>query len=85
MHDGCSGQFTNGKQVVEKLRMMGFSDQPLQVPFVIDCKACGSSFIMRTFEAECGCGMVYGVTPCHAYSADQVQAAGNAKDLNTRS
>ena len=26
MHDGCSGKFENGKQVVEKLRMMGFNE-----------------------------------------------------------
>lgn len=24
MHDGCSGNFTNGEAVVNKLRMMGF-------------------------------------------------------------
>jgi len=76
MHEGCSARFHNGKQVVDRLRMMGFSQQPLQVPFVIACEACGQSFIMRTHEARCGCTMVYGVTPCHASAADQVQAAG---------
>ena len=29
MHDGCSGSFNDGIEVVEKLRMMGFSSQPM--------------------------------------------------------
>ena len=32
MHDGCSGKFENGKQVVEKLRMMGFNEQLMPIP-----------------------------------------------------
>lgn len=76
MHEGCSAEFTSGIEVVDKLRMMGFSSQPLQIPFVIACDACGTSFIMRTHEASCRCGMVYGVTPCHASSADHVRKAG---------
>ena len=32
MHDGCSGSFNDGIEVVEKLRMMGFSSQPMPVP-----------------------------------------------------
>ena len=27
MHDGCSGKFDDGMQVLAKLRMMGFSKQ----------------------------------------------------------
>lgn len=26
MHSGCSGKFDDGKQIADKLRMMGFSD-----------------------------------------------------------
>lgn len=75
MHDGCSGSFENGKQVVDKLRMMGFSGESMPVPMMIECE-CGESFVMKTFEAKCECGMVFGVTPCHASSAENVKPAG---------
>ncbi len=76
MHDGCSGSFNNGKQVVDKIRMMGFAGEAMPVPLIIECPECGESFAMKTFEGKCSCGMVFGVTPCHASSADHVQAAG---------
>lgn len=77
MHDGCSAAFTDGKQVVDKIRMMGFNTSPLPAPFEINCSNCNTGFIMELMESACpDCGMVYGVTPCHSYSADFVQAAG---------
>ena len=77
MHEGCSGRFENGKQVVDKVRMMGFANQPMPMPFNIDCTECGKEFEMNTFEDKCPhCGMVYGVTPCHAFDPDNVMAAG---------
>lgn len=76
MHEGCSGSFQDGKQVVEKLRMMGFSEQYMPVPMPVNC-SCGNSFEMVTFEDRCPhCGMVYGVTPCHAFDPDNIMAAG---------
>jgi len=76
MHDGCSGNFESGKQVVDKLRAMGFSSGQMAIPLEIKCGECGETFLMETFEASCSCGTVYGVTPCHAFSAEHVQAAG---------
>ncbi|MGE4317415.1 MAG: hypothetical protein AB7E96_00815 [Deferribacterales bacterium] len=76
MHEGCSGSFQSGMQVVDKLRMMGFSCGAMPAPVTIHCTNCGKEFVMDTFEAKCECGMVYGVTPCHAFSPDHVQAAG---------
>ncbi|MBN2618422.1 MAG: hypothetical protein JXR64_08965 [Spirochaetales bacterium] len=76
MHDGCSGSFTNGKQVVDKVRIMGFATEPMPVPLIIECSECGESFVMKTFEGKCECGVVYGVTPCHAASASNVLPAG---------
>ncbi|MBB6482101.1 hypothetical protein [Spirochaeta isovalerica] len=76
MHDGCSGSFENGKQVVDKVRMMGFDRQMMPLPMTIDCTNCGESFQMETFAARCSCGMVYGVTPCHAFDPANVMAAG---------
>ena len=29
MHDGCSGHHTTGKEIVDKIRMMGFNTAPL--------------------------------------------------------
>lgn len=77
VHDGCSGTFEDGKQVVDKVRMMGFSEQFMPMPLDITCTECKSEFEMETFEAKCPqCGMIYGVTPCHAFDAENVQAAG---------
>jgi Zn finger protein HypA/HybF involved in hydrogenase expression len=76
MHDGCSGSFANGKQVVDKVRMMGFAEQPMPMPLELKCE-CGENFEMNNFEDKCPkCGMVFGVTPCHAFDAANVQAAG---------
>ncbi len=77
MHDGCSGTFESGKQVVDKIRSMGFDSQFMPVPVDMKCEECGSEFLMETFEGICPeCGMVYGVTPCHAFDAANIKAAG---------
>ncbi|PIE64383.1 MAG: hypothetical protein CSA26_08475 [Desulfobacterales bacterium] len=77
MHDGCSGSFENGKQIVDKVRMMGFADQPTPVPLAVTCDNCKEPFEMETFEAHCPeCGCVHGVTPCHAFDPANVFAAG---------
>lgn len=77
MHDGCSGSFNNGKEIVDKVRMMGFAAQCMPVPLTIKCVECEETFEMDTFEDKCPhCGMVYGVTPCHAFDPDNVMAAG---------
>ena len=77
MHDGCAGTFTDGKQVVDKIRMMGFNKQFMPVPFEINCAGCDEPFQMETFEVSCPkCRMVHGVTPCHAFDPVNVQAAG---------
>ncbi len=76
-HDGCSGSFENGKQVVDKIRMMGFADQLMPMPMEITCVECNDSFTMSEFEGKCPkCNMVYGVTPCHAFDAKNIMAAG---------
>lgn len=75
-HDGCSGSFENGKQVVDKVRMMGFNMQPMPLALDIDCE-CGTTFSMTMHEDKCpNCGMVYGVTPCHSFDVSNIQAAG---------
>lgn len=77
MHDGCSGRFADGKQILEKIRKMGFSDMSVPVPLEITCAGCNGVFEMLTMEAACpNCRMIYAVTPCHATSADNVMAAG---------
>lgn len=77
MHEGCSGSFEDGKQVADKVRMMGFADQPMPMPLDMTCTECSKDFEMETFEAKCPhCNMVYAVTPCHAFDTTNVQAAG---------
>jgi len=49
----------------------------MMVPLTIKCEECGEEFQMETYEYKCpGCGMVYGVTPCHAFDPANVMAAG---------
>ena len=77
MHDGCTSAFESGKEIVDKIRMMGFNDSPLTAVLDINCSKCDNVFQMEKMEAMCpSCGMVYGVTPCHSYSAEFVKAAG---------
>jgi len=77
MHDGCTSTFESGKEIVDKIRMMGFNDSPLTAVLDINCSKCDNVFQMEKMEAMCpSCGMVYGVTPCHSYSAEFVKAAG---------
>ncbi len=77
MHNGCAGSFENGKQVVDKIRIMGFADQYMPIPMNIICQECRQEFIMEQYEGKCpNCNMVYGVTPCHAFDAANVMAAG---------
>ncbi|MCP3875683.1 MAG: hypothetical protein GY699_21325 [Desulfobacteraceae bacterium] len=77
MHDGCSGAFESGKQIIDKIRMMGFNKNPMATVLEINCTNCDSRFQMEFMESECpSCGMVYGVTPCHSHSAEFVKAAG---------
>lgn len=74
---GSCDAFGNGKEVVDKLRDMGYSDQLMPMPFDIKCSACGEDFVMEEFEGKCPkCGMVYGVTPCHAFDPENVKSAG---------
>ncbi len=77
MHEGCSGSFADGKQIADKVRGMGFDTNSLPAPLEINCNHCNGSFQMTTMLSKCpSCGMVYAVTPCHAYSAEFVMPAG---------
>ncbi|MBU0740792.1 hypothetical protein KKG45_08790 [bacterium] len=76
MHDGCGGVREDGRAMVDKLRMMGFRDMPLPVAARIECE-CGEAFVMSRFEDHCPhCGMVYGVTLCHAGDPSAIRPAG---------
>ncbi len=77
MHDGCSGAYESGKQIVDKIRMMGFNKSPLAASLEISCSNCDAVFQMEFMESTCPeCGMIYGVTPCHSHSSEFVKAAG---------
>ena len=77
MHDDGSGSFQSGKQIVDKIRTMGFNTSPVGAELKINCTNCDTVFQMATMESKCpSCKMVYGVTPCHSHSAEFVKAAG---------
>ena len=77
MHEGCSADFESGKEVVDKVRMMGFSEQFMPTPLTLNCQECKDSFEMETFEQNCPkCGAVHAVTPCHAFDSDNVSCGG---------
>ena len=50
MHDGCQGSFQSGKDVVDKIRMMGFNVNPLGAPLDIKCTNCDKNFKKTLFE-----------------------------------
>ncbi|NLL80907.1 MAG: hypothetical protein GX231_01220 [Tissierellia bacterium] len=77
MHDGCTGSFGDGKQVVDKIRMMGFNTQLMPSNVKIKCIECGEEFEMTHLETKCPhCNMVYGVTPCSVNYPERIKAAG---------
>ncbi len=77
MHNGCSGAYESGKEIVDKIRMMGFNTSSLAVSLKMACTNCEAVFQMETMEAKCPqCQMVYGVTPCHSHNTSFVKAAG---------
>ncbi len=77
MQERCSSYFENGKEIVDKVRMMGFSNLPTSVPLEITCANCEAGFLMMTMESVCPeCNMVFAVTPCHSSSAENVMPAG---------
>lgn len=77
MHEGCTGSFGDGRQVVDKIRSMGFNTRPMPIELVIKCVECGKDFQMTHLETKCpNCKMVYGVTPCSTSKLEKIQAAG---------
>jgi hypothetical protein len=77
MHAGCSGNFLNGKQVADKVRMMGFENLAIERPLALVCVNCETAFEMKTMVSRCpDCDMAYSVTPCHSDSAENVMPAG---------
>ena len=76
MSEGCEGSLGKGKEVIDLVRIKGYSNEKMDNPMEINCE-CGEKLLMETFEAKCpNCGMVYGVTPCHADSIENVRSAG---------
>ncbi len=76
MHDGCNGTMTDGLQVLQKVRMMGFNKNQLPMVHKFECESCKEEVAMATIEHQCSCGMVYAVTPCGANDPSKIRAAG---------
>ncbi|ERP39009.1 hypothetical protein [Chitinivibrio alkaliphilus] len=73
MHEGCSGSFAENIEVVEKVRMMGFSNHYLPMPLHIACKQCGEKIFFERYETPCpSCGAIHAVTPCHGHDASAI-------------
>ena len=83
-HGSCGGSFKNGTAIVDKIRQMGLAEQNVTMILDIICPECTNAFEMVTYETKCPqCDMVFGVTPCHAFSVDNVMPAGiNYQHLN---
>ncbi len=74
MHDGCTGNFQDGKMIIDKIRMMGFNKNPIPNPITIKCIECNNEFQMTHLETKCpNCNMVYGVTPCSVSHPDRIK------------
>lgn len=77
MHDGCTGATGSGMEVLQKVRMKGFSDKAMPMVQTFDCVACETEIQMTTLEYKCPtCHMVYAVTPCSAHDQSRIQAVG---------
>lgn len=76
MSEGCEGSLGQGQEVIDLVRSKGFSNQKMDNSLEINCE-CGEKFLIETFEAKCPKrGIVYGVTPCHSDSVENVRSAG---------
>ena len=77
MYNACSDPNQSGRQIVDKIRMMGFNSTPVAAPFNLTCTNCSTEFTMEYMETQCpSCRMVYGVTPCQAHDKNSVKPAG---------
>lgn len=77
MHEGCTGSFDSGKEIIDKIRMMGFNRREMPSSVNIECVECRNDFVMTHLETKCSnCGMVYGITPCSTDYPDRIKAAG---------
>lgn len=77
MHTGCSGSFETGKDLVDKIREMGFNNQALEKPHKITCSNCKEEIIIDKLETKCSkCNMVYGLTPCSSSNPNNIMPAG---------
>jgi len=77
MYNACSDPNQSGREIVDKIRMMGFNSAPVAAPFELSCGNCGQGFTMEFMETRCPvCKMVYGVTPCQAHDQASVKPAG---------
>ncbi|MDD2371172.1 MAG: hypothetical protein PHQ32_04140 [Firmicutes bacterium] len=76
MSESCEGSLGKGQEVVDLVRIKGYSNTTMDKPLKIECD-CGEKFLLETYEGKCpSCGIVYGVTPCHADSVENVRSAG---------
>lgn len=83
MHEGCVGNFQSGKQVqvgkqvVDKLRSMGFSVQYSLKFLNLSALIAAMNLSIKHFKSKCPkCNMVYGVTPCHPFDPENIMPAG---------
>ncbi len=64
--------FNNNKEVLDKVREKGFSNDKMDFTHKFTCE-CGCEIIMETFETSCPvCQGIFVVTPCSQDSVDNV-------------
>lgn len=77
MYNACSDPNQSGREIVDKIRMMGFNTAPVAAPFIMHCSHCNNEFTMDFMESQCpSCKMIFGVTPCQAHDPASVKPAG---------
>lgn len=77
MHDGCTGASGDGLQMLQKIRMKGFSNKAMPAVAKFTCESCEAVVEMTTLEYKCpSCDMVYAVTPCSAADVSRIRPAG---------
>jgi len=75
MAANCKIAQAQGAVILEKLKAMGFAEQPLDEPIATHCQDCGYAFKQQTCAFYCpACGLGHVLTPCACRHAEAIQA-----------
>ncbi|WP_042355616.1 hypothetical protein [Bacillus rubiinfantis] len=76
MSCGCTSRLTDGRAIVDHVKVKGKQHLAPTVAHEINCD-CGETFTLETVIMNCPkCGMTYAVTPCGSADKENIKQAG---------